>query len=313
MRGWIRHWRLKGIIQKLLSGIPGGAVVNDGLQRTLGELRDPAANFDAKVRDWQGLMSLLRAGGVASVDGLTLVEIGTGWYPTNPLLFALAGARVCHTYDISRHLNWGLTQRLLRHLGSQVDAIAASAGRDVNRVRELYRRLSEAGTLATMLEAAGIRYHAPADATRTSLPDGSVDIVYSNSVLEHVPPAALSGLFEESRRLIGARGVTVHAVACNDHYAHFDPASSVVHYLQFSNSQWRLWNNSLNFQNRLRAPDFIDAAARAGLAMVHEERATRPGTREALAKLRVAPEFSGYSQADLAATSVNFVARASSL
>ena len=137
------------------------------------------------------------------------------------------------------------------------------------------------------------------------------DIVYSNSVLEHVQPAALSGLFEESRRLIGSRGVSVHAVACNDHYAHFDPAISFVHYLQFSNAQWRMWNNSLNFQNRLRAPDFIDAAERAGLAMVHEERATRPGTREALAQLRVAPEFAGYSQTDLAATSVNFVARAS--
>ena len=311
LRGWARHWRVKGVIQKVLAAVPGGNGANDWLQRRFGGLRDPAANFDAKVGDWLGLMGLLRAAGIESVAGRELLEIGTGWYPTSPLLFALAGARTCHTYDISRHLDGAMTRRLLVHLERHLDAVAEAARRDTAEVRALYRRLLDTRTDADLLGAAGIVYHAPADATRTGLPDASIDVVFSNSVLEHVEPPLLPGLLRESRRLIGTRGVSLHAVACNDHYAHFDRAISFVHYLQFDARQWRKWNNALNYQNRLRAPDFIAAARDAGLEIVYEERAVRPGSREALATMRVAPEFAGYSFDDLAATTVNFVARAS--
>jgi hypothetical protein len=240
-----------------------------------------------------------------------MLEIGTGWYPTSPLLFALAGARACHTYDISRHLDGTMTRRLLVHVERHLDAIADAASRDPAEVHALYRRLVDTRGDDELLASAGIVYHAPADATRTTLPDGSIDVVFSNSVLEHVEPTLLPGLLRESRRLIGARGVSLHAVACNDHYAHFDRTISFVHYLQFDARQWRLWNNALNYQNRLRAPDFIAAARDAGLEIVHEERAVRPGSREALATMRVAPEFASYAAEDLVATTVNFVARAS--
>jgi hypothetical protein len=305
----LRHWRVKGVVQKALGALPGGTRVNTALQQVFGELRDPRANFDAKFGDWRGLMALLAAAGRPSVAGAVLLEIGTGWYPTNPLLFALAGARECHTYDIVRHLDFEMSRRLLEHLGQHLDAVAALSGRDRADVRAHWDRLCAAPDLERLLELAGIRYHAPGDAGRTGLADGSVDIVFSNSVLEHVEPALLVPLLAESRRLVGARGLSVHAVACNDHYAHFDRSISFVNYLRFDDAQWARWNNPLNYQNRLRAPDFIAAARSAGLVVVHEERAVRPGVREALATLPVAARFSRYSPDDLAATTVNFVAR----
>ena len=120
----LRHWRVKGVVQKLLGALPGGTALNSALQRQVGELRRPAANFDAKFGDWQGLMGLLQAAGRPSVAGLTLVEVGTGWYPTNPILFALAGAHTVHTYDITRHLDGTMTRQLVLHLGSKLQAIA---------------------------------------------------------------------------------------------------------------------------------------------------------------------------------------------
>ncbi len=84
--------------------------------------------------------------------------------------------------------------------------------------------------------------------------------MFSNSVLEHVDPGLLHALLAESRRGIGAHGVSVHAVACNDHYAHFDRTIAFVNDLQFDDAAWSRWNNPLNHQNRLRAPNSIDAA-----------------------------------------------------
>jgi hypothetical protein len=306
---WWRHWRIKGVVQKALSFLPGGVRLNTALQRMVGELRAPEANFDAKLGDWQGLMALLAAAGRRSVDGAVMVEVGTGWYPTNPLLFALAGAREVHTYDIVRHLDEGLTRRLLAHLDARAARIAATAGVPVDAVEARIARWRAARGLDALLAEAGIRYHAPGDARATGLPDGAVDIVFSNSVLEHVDPALLPSLMAESRRLVGARGLAVHAVACNDHYAHFDRAISFVNYLRYDDAVWARWNNPLNYQNRLRAPDFIAAARAAGLEVVHEERAVRPGTREALAAMPVAARFAHYTPDDLAATTVNFAAR----
>ncbi len=305
-----RHWRIKGLLQGALGRLPGGVGLNSLLQRRVGELRNPHANFDAKVGDWQGLMGLLRTAGRPSVEGLTLVEVGTGWYPTNPLLFALAGARNCHTYDIVRHLDATMCEQLLVHLESKLRLVCELSGRAADEVDAHYRRMRAARGSHELLQVAGIEYHAPGDAGATGLADGSVDLVFSNSVLEHVDPALLPALMRESRRLVGTRGVALHAVACNDHYAHFDRSISFVNYLQYDDRAWRRWNNPLNYQNRLRAPDFIEAARGAGLQIVHEERAVRRGVREALATMQVAQRFARYAPDDLAATTINFVARA---
>jgi hypothetical protein len=305
----LRHWRVKGVVQKVLGAVPGGTALNSALQRQIGELRRPAANFDAKFGDWQGLMGLLQAAGRPSVAGLTLVEVGTGWYPTNPILFALAGAHTIHTYDITRHLDGTMTRQLVQHLGGKLQAIASVSARPLAEVQAHYQRLCAAHDPAALLAAAGIVYHAPADAGSTDLADGAVDLVFSNSVLEHVEPRLLPALMRESARLVGRRGVAVHAVACNDHYAHFDRSISFVNYLRYDAASWRRWNNPLNYQNRLRAPDFLAAARAAGLEILHEQRAVRGGTREALASMQVAPEFAAYSLEDLATTTINFVAR----
>ena len=99
-------------------------------------------------------------------------------------------------------------------------------------------------------------------------------------MLEHVTPAALPSIMRESWRVLRDNGLMVHGVACNDHYAHFDPTISFVNYLQFSERRWRWFNNDLNYQNRLRAPDFLRAARESGFEILHEARAVRPRTRE---------------------------------
>jgi len=305
----LHDWRVKGVVQKVLSALPGGGWINDRLQRSLGDLRAFEKNVDGKVSDWIGIMSYLKAVQRADLDGRTILEIGSGWYPTLPLCFSLAGVRCCYTVDISRHMHEGLTFRMLRALEGKLDAIASQANRDPGAVREDYRRMRRAARLEQLLSEANILYHAPADGAHLHwLPDRSLDMVYSNSVLEHARSSVIESLMRESWRVLKDDGLAVHAVACNDHYAHFDKSISFVNYLQFTERGWRFWNNALNYQNRLRAPDFIRAAEQSGFRIIHQARHVRPGVREALSRLKIAPEFSAYSPEDLAATSVDFVA-----
>jgi SAM-dependent methyltransferase len=309
LRAALRDWRLKGAVQNLLSALPGGGRINDALQTTLGELRDFERNVGGKVSDWTGILSYLRAAGRGEVRDWEIFEIGSGWYPTLPVCFALAGARRVATADLRRHLKPGLTLRMVRALAPHLERISAACGRPLAEVEAEYRRFLAAADPGELFRAARLEYLAPQDASRMERwANGGLDLVYSNSVLEHVHPQAIPALMREARRLLKPGGLMVHAVACNDHYAHFDRRISFVNYLQFPESAWRRWNNDLNYQNRLRAPDFLRLARESGFEIVHEARAVRPGTREALATLRIAPEFAHYSREDLEATTIDFVA-----
>jgi len=154
-----------------------------------------------------------------------------------------------------------------------------------------------------------VEYCEPADAGAAKLAPDSIDLVYSNGVMEHMPKDSIRDLMCESRRILRPGGLALHNVPCNDHYAHIDSQISFVNCVRYSESQWRKWNNLLQYQNRLRAPAFLDLATQAGFAIILKRICVRPGTREALANCQVAPQFRRFSMEDLAITTVDFIAR----
>jgi SAM-dependent methyltransferase len=297
------HWRIKGLIQKGLSSVPHGTRMNDLLQRTVGGLRNFDGQVASKVEDWVIFMDHLSTLNV-SVEGAELFEIGTGWFPTLPVCFALAGAGSCHTFDLHRHLDLKLTRRMLGALQTLLPKIAGAAKRPLERVEADYRLIVGQATLADILNAARVRYHAPADATATSLPEETVDIVFSNSVFEHVPGEVIAGMMRESRRVLRTGGTAIHCVNCGDHYAYVDRGITPINYLQYPADRWRRWNNELLYQNRLRPKDFRDLGERAGLEVILDHFRPRPELVEVLSRLKIAEEFRHYPPEQLCSTSV---------
>jgi SAM-dependent methyltransferase len=137
-----------------------------------------------------------------------------------------------------------------------------------------------------------------------------VDVVFSNSVLEHVPPEAIRRLMHESSRILRPGGLAIHSANCGDHYAYFDSKITPINYLTYSESTWRRWNNDLLYQNRLRPSDFLVMAEQAGLRIVLQKSTARPELLDKLPSMEIATEFKGYPREQLASTSVDFVAQA---
>jgi hypothetical protein len=195
---------------------------------------------------------------------------------------------------------------MLRRLERSLPLIAERSRRSVSDVQEDYRLLSSAQTIPDLLQIARIHYRAPADATRTGLPHRSIDVVYSNSVLEHVPADVILGIMQESCRVLKSGGLSIHSVNCGDHYAYFDSTITPINYLQFSERAWCKWNNSILYQNRLRPSDFLQQAEKAGLRIVLKKYRPRQELLSALGKLRISPEFSHYPMEELAAICIDF-------
>jgi SAM-dependent methyltransferase len=291
--------------------LPGGHQLHYQLQRRYGGLRDFDRELGIKLDDWRIMLERLRESGIGIVDR-HLFEIGTGWYPTFPLACHLAGARCVTTFDLNRHLRADLTLACARRLGAEIDTIAAVAGIEAGAVRERHVRLLAALERSSDLEAAtdgGIAYRAPADAAASGLAPGEVDCIFSNSVLEHVPPAAIDGMYVEAMRLLAPGGIMFHSVNCGDHYAYVDRRVHQLHYLRYSDAEWRRWNNAFLYQNRMRAHEFVDRAKAAGFTIdLDTSHATERRLGE-LAAMPVHAQFASIPAERLCITTIDFIAR----
>lgn len=305
------HWRIKGGIQKVLGAIPFGERLHYELQKRAGGLRDFDRELELKIEDWRLMAGHLRSAGVA-VAGTRFLEMGTGWYPTFPFCLFLGGAASVITVDLRRHLKGELTVRMTDALVRFLPVVAEATGRSEAELAGQHRQLSAAvRTAASLEEATGgvVVYRAPSDASTTGLPAASVDVVFSNSVLEHVPGPVIERCFVEARRLLRAGGVVFHSVNCGDHYAYIDRKVHQLNYLQFSDAAWRKWNNRFLYQNRLRAIDLVDMARAAGFSIELDTSHPHPLRLQQLDGIRVHPQFARYSREQLAVTSLDLIGR----
>lgn len=198
--------------------------------------------------------------------------------------------------------------------------IATVAGAELRSVARRYARLSAAVCAHDdtdtdkdfdLVSATNgvVAYCAPGDATRTGLASGEIDVVFSSSVLEHVPPGVITALHRESRRVLVPGGVFFHSVNCGDHYAYVDPGIGQLHYLRYSDREWALWNNAFLYQNRLRAHELVEAAAIAGFDIILDTAKARPERLRELATIPVHAQFSRIPPEKLCITTVDFLAR----
>ena len=306
------HWRIKGLIQKVMSYMPARDQAYYLLQRRLGTFRNFPGEFEGKVDDWRIMVGHLAAAG-RPVPGAHLFEIGTGWYPTFPFACYLAGAARVVTVDLNRHLKVDMTRGCAELIGKHLPLVAAACQIPIDGVRERYDRLL--ATLDDRLDigaATGgvIDYRAPADARDTGLPAASLDCVFSNSVLEHVPAAAIAAMYRESKRILRPGGLMFHSVNCGDHYARFDRSISQLHYLRYSDTAWWLWQNEFLYQNRLRAIEFVKMATDAGFDIALNTAAPSAQRLRELGDLPVHPQFAGrFRPEELCITSIDFIGK----
>lgn len=304
-------WTTKAFIQRTLAQLPAGRRIYALGQRSVGGLRGFTCN--SKVdQGWRLFEALAKTG--RSVSGLTAVEVGTGWAPVVPLLFWLFGQKSCTANDTNRLLDEALVVKTAAQLAALHDepAQAQAAWRATvqpERLRQLRELAAAQAGAAEILRTCAITYRAPADAAATDWPDDSVDQVYSNTVLEHVPTGEIRGLFREAQRILRPGGVMFHLIDPSDHFAHSDGSISGVNFLQFSEDDFDRYNTCFLYQNRLRAPSYRRLVEEAGFEIEHWDVRLNQRALKSLPNLKVHPDFANFSPEELCSTSVRVVAR----
>ena len=285
-------WIFKATTQKALSLLPQGHRVNGIFQRYVSKSRLDDAKMDLALVHCADHMRHVSAHR-ARDGGLSTLELGTGWYAIVPVGFFLCGVDNVATVDLTRLLRAeGMRVTIRKFEEYYKDGRLAKVLPDLQpeRVEKLIALAGKSGdmSLDEMLHALRVRYFV-ADARRLDLPGGSVDLIHSNNVFEHIYPDVLQEILKEFKRVAKRGGLMSHFIDMTDHFSHSDASIDEYHFLRYSDAEWKIIDNTIAPQSRLRLADYRELYERLEIPISEEKRI--PGEPVNENGLVLAPRF----------------------
>jgi len=291
------RWQVKCMIDNAKALLP--------FQAQLRRLKDRLVPYQPNLEDdihtiQQGIRQVQWVDAVSPIRGTTVLEVGSGWQPMIPVLYSLAGAARVYLTDLNVLLRPDTFAAALRALRTQRAVILQELKLEAQTLDHALRE-DPAASMERRLEELRLVYLAPCDCRKLNLPAESVDVVTSRACLEHIPPDVLLDIFHESHRLLKRGGLACHWVDPSDHWEHQDKSLTRVNFLKYSDALFRLtFINPINYQNRLRHPEYVQMLGTAGFRLVREERQVDEASLRRLPQMRLAERFRKFSYEDLA-------------
>ena len=242
------NWKLHVARLANLGRIPFGTALRRWKRRTVGYRPDPG-NIRGTLLNFEEMDAAVTSLG-RGFSGATVLEIGTGWFPSIPILLSLRGVRRVVLTDLNPHLDDVTFAATLDALKPQLGSFPNASGKST-------------------LHDFNLEYLAPFRPEQ--VPDGSIDFVISRTVLEHIPPADITLLLQQLRPKLTANGLMVHCIDHSDHLEHRDKTLSKINFLTWSPRLHQAVNwLTKEGENRLRHHEYRELFQQAGYDIVSE-------------------------------------------
>jgi cyclopropane fatty-acyl-phospholipid synthase-like methyltransferase len=161
--------------------------------------------------------NILHLSQLSSLQGKVCLELGSGWVLSHALVMYLLGAKKVIATDIFPLARPEVLSSSLRNAISYIPRDILAPFSDHSSIRERYDRLLSVPKFSLeQLKELGIEYLAPVDFASQEM-NLSVDFIYSNSVLEHVPKEDINMLLHNLKEILNQNGVMIHSIHLEDH------------------------------------------------------------------------------------------------
>jgi SAM-dependent methyltransferase len=239
----------------------------------------------------QVVRSHLARVGRAHLDGAVVLELGPGDSLATALIASALGAAAVYLVDAGDFAKVETAAYVELHSYLQGQGLRPP---DVSRC----------SSRAEMLERCAASYLTDGLGDLRQMPSASVDLVFSQAVLEHVRLAEFDATQREIRRVLRPAGVSSHQVDLKDHLG------GALNHLRFDAATWEAgWMASSGFYtNRLRYSEVLASMRAAGLAP--EVTAVDRWSSLPTPRRWLAPHFREMSDEELMVKQFDCVARA---
>ena len=165
--------------------------------------------------------------------------------------------------------------------------------------------LSTATTFADVLRAWRASYHVHGVRSLSAVPTGSVDHLWSNTVIQHIRLEDIPRLAHELRRVLKPTGVSTHTIDFRD------MLGGALNHLRVPDGIWnsRLIGRSGAYTNRMRCSVLLDVLGDAGFEIEVLDR--RTWTELPTPRAAMQPQFRDLPDDDLLTYHANVVLRPS--
>ncbi len=271
------HWRHLLVKKAIVERLPFANTLRK-IKRNLFGYPPDVDNIELTINNYERIKSAIEKLGV-SIEGSSILEIGSGWFPTIAILLVRDGAKNITTSDLNVHMDDITFRELASHLKERFP--------DDNFIQDL-----------TDFASLPIEYLAPFCAS--DLSDKSLDIIISNMVLEHIPKTDMYNLFSSLRPKSSDNGIMVHLVDHSDHFEHYDKSLSRINFLTWNEEKHALINYLIrDGENRMRHNEYHRLFMDAGYEIVDEENDLSKKALETLGGLELAYPYSRMSPEQL--------------
>lgn len=297
----VRYYLAASALKFFSSTAVGRMVYRDLLGNRVGRRRRVQRGLDpAYIRQGRLLLDLCRKHG-ALRDGMSVLEIGTGWIHFYAIFLRLFYDIRITAVDAWDNRQFEPLQTSFAALEAVLDTAFALTPGEIARARAVCQRIRQAASFDDLYSSLGITYRI--DPTLDSIPDRSHDLVCSFHVLEHIDDRFVERHVQNMSRVLRPGGFQIHQIGLDDHLAHYDSRVHNKNFMRYSNRTWRLFfANRVQFFSRILRSEWVRMFEGSGMVL-REELAEQcdPAT------VRVHPEFGAVSDQDRACVIPTFV------
>lgn len=239
-------------------------------------------------------------------DGMTVMELGTGWVHWEALFTrAFYDVRLI-LFDVWDNRQFAGFAKYAEHLRDYLIANPGYRPQRRDKAIALLNAVPRCTSFEAVYDVLGAIYIIDPQGSLEQIDDASVDLVISSDVLEHVDADAVPLLGRDLFRILAKGGVAAHQIVEADHLRIYDSSVHPKQYLRYSDASWNLlFQNRVQYINRLQHSDYVKAFAAAGFEIA----ASKIHTRCDSSLLKVADRFKDYDRDDLDAAVTRLAVR----
>jgi cyclopropane fatty-acyl-phospholipid synthase-like methyltransferase len=237
--------------------------------------------------------------------GQKTLEIGTGWVHWESLILRLFFDAQPTAFDVWDNRQLSAFRYYVEQLMSRLDSEFTLCAERLERARSLLSKLTQAQRFEEVYNILGMTYIIDSTGTLRQIQDKHCSLIVSWDVLEHVDRAILPHLIADFYRVLKPGGYSIHQIDMRDHLTYYDPSVCHKYYLKYSDSTWkRVFENQVQYFNRVQRPEWMALFGDAGLELVHSE-----FDYVDITSMKVDPSYAHLSQEDLSCLAIRVIHR----